>query len=189
MSRSSYQRLAGWALVANAVIGFILFLDWAFDLSQPDGLVVLHLFGLLLFIAGLPAVLLVAPRLGRNGQIGIGLTQLGAAIAFVIILLNLVSSVVASSAVTFTSSFAGMAGYVILGALLVRGRYFHIWVGAFLIVAGIVNFVTGQVSSASGWDVIIGIGWLMEILAIAQLGWSIVQEKHMPETEAEPRTA
>jgi hypothetical protein len=186
MSRSTYLRLAGWALVVNAVIGFILFLDWAFDLSQPDALVVLHLLGLLLFIAGLPALQLVEPRLGRNGQIGIGLTQLGAAIAFVVILLNLVSSVEAASAVTFTSSLAGMLGYVMLGVLFVRGRYFRIWVGAFLVVAGIINFVTGQVSSASGWDVVIGVGWLMEVLAIAQLGWSIAQEARV--LDAEPRT-
>ena len=185
MKRAELRRLGGWVLVANAVVGTVLLLDWALDLPHPTPLTMLQLLGIILFLIGIPTIQAAQPETGRSGQAGIGLMELGSAIAFVLVLGDLVSNTDFPSSVPFTSALLGMIGNVLVGVLTIRARRFPVWAGWFLAFSGVINFATGQLSDAIGFKILTGFGTLMGILAIAQYGWTIVQAERAE--QAEPR--
>jgi len=187
MQRPEFRLFGGCALIANAAIGVVLLGDSALNLSHPAALTVVQLLGILVYVAGIPMIQLSQPQAGRGGQIAIALLELSAAVAFVMIFVNLVSSSDLPSAAAASSALLGMGGGVLLGVFTIRLHRFPTWVGWFLAISVTVNFVTGQLSDALGFKILAECGILLGILATAQYGWTIVQAYSMDETQ--PRLA
>jgi hypothetical protein len=185
MQRPELRLFGGWALIANAVIGIVLLVDLVLNLSHPTALTMLQLLGILMYVVGIPTIQFSQPEAGRGGQIAIALLELSAAVAFVIIFVNLVSSSDLPSSAAVSSALLGMVGGVLLGAFTIHLHRFPSWVGWFLAISVTVNFVTGQLSDALGFKILAECGILLGILATAQYGWTIVQAYRVG--EAQPR--
>jgi len=154
----------------------------ALNPSHPAALTVVQLLGILASVAGIPTIQL-SQQAGRGGQIAIALLEFSAAVAFVMSYVNLVSSSDLPSAAAVSSGLLGMVGGVLLGVFTIRLHRFPTWVGWFLAISVTVNFVTGQLSDAFGFKILVGCGILLAVLATAQYGWTIVQAYSVDETQ------
>lgn len=186
MAGMSYRQLGGWALVGGGVIGAILALLALFSVARSDALLVVQLVAILLVIVGLPVIQLAQPAAGRLGWLGIGLMELAAVIALVIVALSWLTNADIPSAAPFTSALAGLIGDILVGYLTVRVRVFPTWIGWTLAATGVVNFVAGLLPPS---DVVAVVAELFAIAAAAALagyGWSIVQRPRKVDASPSP---
>jgi len=169
------RQLGGWALLANALIGVLLSLDMLVGgANTPPPVTVVQLIGLLLFIAGLPAIQAMQPQTGRLGQLGLLLLGLGAGIAFIVVAVYLAGGSTPSF-LSFTSALTAVVGSVVVGWITIRAKVFPSWIGWLLLVTGVLNFAAGYLPAGmltTTVDVIVGVA---TSLPIAGYGWSIVQ--------------
>jgi len=169
------RQLGGWALLANALIGVLLSLDMLVSgANTPAPITILQLIGLLLFIAGLPAIQAMQPQAGRLGQVGLLLLALGAGIAFIVVTVYLAGGST-SSVLPFASALTAVTGSVVVGWVTVQARVFPAWIGWLLLATGVLNFAAGYLPAgtlATTAGVIIG---LAMSIPIAGYGWIVVQ--------------
>jgi hypothetical protein len=175
-------RLCGWALLGNALIGAVFALLLLFDVSIPKGVTLIQIGGVLLFLVGLLAIPMLQPRGAQPQLLGLGLLALAAIIAGAGLTLYLFDSELPRG-LPFTSALVGMLGDLLVGALTVRERVIPAWAGWLLALAGVVNFVTGQLDGGDWLRIVAALGALLGAVAVAGYGWTAV------ERGAEPRPA
>lgn len=187
MASMSYRQLGGWALLGGGLISAVLALLMLFNVPASDALRVVQLVATLLVIVGLPAIQLTQPTTGQLGWLGIGLMELAAVIAFIVVSISWLTSADIPSAVPFISALAGLAGYVLVGYLTIRAHIFPAWTGWALAAVGVVNFAAGLLPASAALAVIAGLFALAGAVAIAGYGWSIVQRPQ--KSDATPSAA
>lgn len=181
--------VGGWALALNGLIGVLFGVIGLFSLPRPDALVAVQLLGILFVIVGLPAIQAMQPTTGWLGWLGIGLMELAAVIAFVVVLLASLTSANIPDAAPFASALAGLIGDILVGLLTIRARVFPAWIGWTLVIWGVANFTGGLLPDIAGLRVVVGLFEIAGAVAIAGYGWRIIQSPRGASVTARPASS
>lgn len=175
------RTIGGWALLFNALLGLLVFIGTTADVGGNTLYLVVGEVLSLLLIIGLLAIWAMQPQTGRLGQIGLWCLGIGTAIAFIVRLLLLFSSIDVSTP-AFISALFALVGSLLVGWVTIQARVFHSAIGWLLIVNGVLNFISGLLPTSTAITILGIIAALAGVAAFAGYGWAILRRAPVPQS-------
>ena len=171
------RTLGGWALLTNAALALVLFFAMS---ALAGGDTIYQAIGEVLsltLVIGLVAIWSMLPHtelLGRLGLIGLWYLGISTAIAFVVRLAFLFTTIDVGEVIPFSSAAFGLVGCLLVGGVTIRTKAFHSVFGWLLIVFGVLNLVGGLLPQGVVTTVLGGVGLLASVGAMGGYGWVLL---------------